>query len=172
MKKLLALALLGAVGSSGLFATADEAVLLKVEATILIGDPLTRDTGGISETAAPCGVPADPAIEASATQGIDGYWIYLGGDDDDASDLWGKRASLTATNTLPASPALVGTGNDVDAWFYGECNLIKPTDDPQAYHMATVGSNENGIIPPGAAWVAVDLFRGVNAPFVFTIYAD
>lgn len=144
--------------------------LFRATGTILIGNPVTRETGGVSETATACGESVDQDVPADAAEGVDGRWVYLG---DDPSGLWGKRATLTADRTIPANPAPVGTGNDVDAWFYDSgCSLIKPTTFPGAYHMATVGSSEEGVVPPSAQWVAIDLYRGVRATFEFTVHPD
>lgn len=160
------LAVLGAVALTAP-ASADPTVLFTESGTILVGNPITRETGGITETSASCGESIDPEVPADTAQGVDGHWIYLG---DDPTGLWEQSATLTATRTIPSNPAPVGTGNDVDAWFYdGGCTLIKPTVHTQAYHMATTGSSEFGVVPSGAQWVAVTLYRGVNAPFTFTV---
>lgn len=174
MNKLALLTLAAAVASVLPAQAADP--LVSVTGTILIGNALTRETGGVTETVSPCDGSVDGEVPAYTAQGIDGYTIDLLGPDGDFAALellWGKRASLTATRTIPDNPAPIGTGNDVDAWFYGDgCTLIKPSMDPGAYHMATTGSLESGTIPTGTRFVVVDLYRGVNAPFAFKIFAD
>ena len=89
-------------------------------------------------------------------------------------DLENNPATLRSARTLPAPPVLGGTtNNDVDAWFYDDgCSLIRPNAHPAAYHMATIGSIENGVIPTGARFVVVDLARGFKAPFTFTVYPE
>lgn len=174
MKKLSLLVLAASAASIAPAHAADP--LLKVQGTILLGNPITRETGGVTETVSPCDGSLDPEVPPYAAQGIDGWTIDLAGPEGDFEAmqlLWGKRATLTANRTIPENPAPVGTGNDVDAWFYGDgCTLIKPSTDPNAYHMATTGSNEFGVIPTGTRFVVVDLYRGLNAPFTFTIHAD
>lgn len=174
MKKLSLLAVAAAAAAAIPAQAADP--ILTVEATILIGNPATRETGGVTEYASPCDGSIDPEVPPYAAQGVDGYTIDLLGEDGDYAALealWGNAATLTANRTLPDTPAPVGTGNDVDAWFYGDgCTLIKPSNDPQAYHMATVGSLESGVIPSGTRFVVVDLARGANATFTFKIFGE
>ncbi|MFP5224901.1 MAG: hypothetical protein ACLGH3_05010 [Actinomycetota bacterium] len=171
MKRLIALAALAPMMMLPVAVQAQEdPPLYQADGTILVGNPLTRETGGVAEIGESCGESIDPDIPTGTFDGTDGRWLFLG---DDPTDLWGHRATLTANRTIPDTPAPVGTGNDVDAWFYDTgCGLIRPVDDPNAYHMATVGSNEQGIIPQGAQWVVVDLYRGVAAEFEFTIWSD
>ena len=171
----LALLALAAAAATAVPAHAAEP-LVSVSGTILLGNPITRETGGVTETVSPCDGSVDAEVAPYTAQGIDGYTIDLLGAEQDfeaLAQLWGKRATLTATRTIPENPAPVGTGNDVDAWFYADgCSLIKPSADPGAYHMATVGSAESGVIPNGTRFVVIDLYRGVNAPFTFKIFAD
>jgi hypothetical protein len=124
---------------------------------ILVGDPVTRVQGGVSEIGSPCLGSFDPEVPEGAAQGVDGFWIQL------PEGAAGHSATLTA-----ADP------NDVDAWFYTEdCSLIGPTADENAYSMATTdpepNGNEEGTIPEIASWVAVDLYVGAAAEFTFTI---
>lgn len=164
------IALLAAIAAVSLTApaSADPVVMFQETGTILVGNPITRETGGVSETLSSCGESIDQDVPAGTGEGVDGAWVFLG---DDPRNLWEKTATLTSPRTIPANPAPVGTGNDVDAWFYDTaCALIKPSQHAGAYHMATTGSAETGVIPTGAQWVVVDLYRGVNAPFTFTVY--
>ena len=174
--KTVSLLALVAAAASVLPAQAAEEPLFTKSGTIVAGNALTRETGGVTETVSPCDGTIDSEIPPYTAQGVDGYTIDLApeGDFEALATLWGKRATLTANRTIPANPVPVGTGNDVDAWFYADgCTLIKPTKDtPSAYHMATTGSSEFGVIPTGARFVVVDLYRGVNAEFAFTIFAD
>lgn len=173
MKKL-SLLVLAAAAASVVPAQA-AAPIFSETGTILVGNPLTRETGGVTEYASPCDGSLDPEIPPYAAQGVDGYTIDLMRDRtfEEVQALWGKRATMTADRTVPSNPVPVGTGNDVDAWFYADgCSLIKPTSDPAAYHMATTGSSEFGTIPSGTRFVVVDLYRGANATFTFSIFAD
>lgn len=173
MKKLSLLAL--GVAAAGVMPASASTPIFTETGTILIGNAATRETGGVTEIVSPCDGSLDPEVPAYAAQGIDGYTIDLLGEGsfEDLEALWGNRATLTANRTIPDTPAPVGTGNDVDAWFYADgCSLIKPTADPAAYHMATTGSSEFGVIPNGARFVVVDLYRGANAEFTFSIFAD
>ena len=122
--------------------------------TILVANPVSRLFGGVSEIGSPCNgsPPEAPEVPPGTFQGVDGFWIEL------PADSGGMTATLTA-----AAP------NDVDGWFYDEgCNLM-----PSPYPLATTNpipnGNEQGVIPEGAAWVAVDLYTGANATFTFTI---
>jgi hypothetical protein len=171
MKRLVALAALAPMLAVPLAAHAEDPTPIYQESgAIVVGNPLTRETGGLAEIGESCGESIDPDIPTGTFDGTDGKWLYLG---DDPSGLWDKRATLTANRTVPSNPVPVGTGNDVDAWFYDtSCNLMRPTEYPGAYHMATVGSNEHGFIPMGAGWVVIDLYRGAAAEFEFTIWSD
>lgn len=133
--------------------------------TVLLPNPATRLYGGVTEQVSPCGGSIDPDVPAGAAQGVDGYWFAL------PTGAGGHDATMIATGPEPPDPVGLIPGIDVDAWFYDDgCALIRPSADPNAYHMATVGSNEFGVIPENAAWVAVDLVSGVNATFTFTVY--
>lgn len=171
------LVLLAVAGVAATIAPAHAAEpVVTATGTILLGNPITRDTGGVTETVSPCDGSIDPEVPAYTAQGVDGWVIDLLGPDGDYAALealWGNAAKLTANRTIPDTPAPISTNNDVDAWFYGDgCSLITPTADPRAYHMATTGSNESGIIPNGTRFVVVDLFRGANATFTFTVFGD
>lgn len=132
--------------------------------TILLPNPATRLYFGVTEFVSPCGGSIDPDVPEGATNGLDGAWFEV------PDDAWGHRATLTATEFVVPDPLNLVPGNDVDAWFYdGGCSLIRPSTDQGAYHMATVGSNEFGVVPIGTAWVVVDLVTGGNATFNFRI---
>jgi len=132
--------------------------------TIAVANPATRLYGGAAELVSPCGGSIDQDVPPGAANGTDGFWFEL------PEGAAGHDATLTASEFAVPDPAGAIPGNDVDAWFYDfGCTLIRPTADPNAYHMATVGSNEFGVIPAAAAWVVVDLVTGANATFTFRI---
>lgn len=123
--------------------------------TVLVGDPVSRRYGGVTETASPCNGSVDPDVPSGLGQGIDGYWIQL------PEGSSGSTATLV-TNT---------EGADFDAWFYTEgCSLLTGAEN---YTMATTdpapNGDEEGVIPEDAAWVAVDLYVGAAASFTFSI---
>jgi hypothetical protein len=129
--------------------------------TITAGNPGTKKLGGIAEIGSPCMGSIDPDVPAGTFNGLDGAWVALG-------ENWsGAEAKLTAAPL----DAVALTLNDVDAWFYDDaCALIGPSVDHAAYHMATSGLTEYGVIPTGAAWVAIDLADGAAAEYTFTVY--
>lgn len=132
--------------------------------TILVSNAATRLYGGISELGGACGESLDPDVPHDTWQGLDGYWFEL------PEEAAGHDATMTASASAVPEDA-PAPGNDVDAWFYDAgCTLIRPTQDPNAYHMATPGSTEFGVVPEGAAWVVVDLVTGANATFTFQIH--
>jgi hypothetical protein len=126
-----------------------------VTGTVLVGDPVSRRYGAVTETVSPCNGSIDPDVPAGAAQGVDGYWIQL------------PEGSAGATATLVANTP----GADFDAWFYTEgCSLLTGAAN---YTMATTdpmpNGDEEGTIPEDAAWVAVDLYIGAAAEFTFSI---
>lgn len=132
---------------------------------IEVNGPATRNYAGISELDNPCtGIEElQPDVPPGTFQGLDGYWILL------PVDAQEHDAIL-----IPDDP-----DQDVDAWFYTDaCTLIKPPT-PGAYDMA--GSpgqpgllpetgNEVGTVPPGAGYVVVDLYHGIDADFTFKVF--
>lgn len=125
--------------------------------TILVGNPITRVIGGVTENVSPCGGSIDQDVPDGISNGVDAAWIEL------PEGSGGHAATLTADGD-----------NDVDAWFYDAgCALIQPSADENAYSMSSVdlepNGDEEGIIPAVAAWAAIDLYVGANATFTFTI---
>lgn len=132
--------------------------------TILLANPTTRSYAGVTEQGSPCGGSIDPDVPDGSANGIDGFWFRL------PDGVVGHDATLTSSEFPAPDPVGLVPGNDVDAWFYDDsCTLIRPTADRNAYHMATAGSNEFGIVPAGAAYVIVDLVSGGNATFTFRV---
>lgn len=157
MKKILLTAVTAMIALSMLPASATHGESFVATGTIAVADPASRQYGGVTEQGSPCLGSIDPDVPAGIFQGVDAVWVAL--------PLESEGHAATLTSTAP---------NDVDAWFYDEgCTLIKPAADPNAYSMATTdpapNGDEEGIIPVGAAWVAVDLYVGAAAPFTLTI---
>ncbi len=126
--------------------------------TILVGDPVTSVTGGVSETGRtlnPTGSGPD-CVSAQPTDGVDGLFF-------DVSDYAGQAAVLADVNDSAGV-------NDLDVWFYdATCSVIGSyaamATDPAP------GVGETGVVPDNAAYAVVDLFAGANASFTLTVGA-
>ena len=156
MKKMLAAALVLAavatVPASAGHGTGD----FVATGTILVGNAGTRAIGGVTEIGSPCMGSIDQDVPDGVFNGVDGVWIQL------PAGAAGHEATLTADEP-----------NDVDAWFYTDGCALLTSSTPDAYSMTTTdpepNGNEEGVIPEGAGWVAIDLYVGAAASFTFTI---
>lgn len=153
MRKILLAALVAMTALSLVPANAEPT--FSVTGTVLVGDPVSRRYGGVTETVSPCNGSVDPDVPPGLGQGIDGYWIQL------------PEGSAGSTATLVTNTA----GADFDGWFYTEgCALLTGAAN---YTLATTdpapNGDEEGVIPEDAAWVAVDLYVGAAASFTFSI---
>jgi hypothetical protein len=112
------------------------------EGDISVGNPATA-TGApaVAELVGSCD-------NTAPTEGFDAAWVKLSEDD----------AGLDGTLSATGDTGL----EDADAYFYDSaCNFIDASWN--------AGIEEAGTVPENAAWVAVDLFTGLNAHYTLTI---
>lgn len=147
MRKLLAAALLAALGATGVGHAEDSIVL---DGSIQVG---TLGVGALTR--------ADACNPGSADQGVDGHWFAVA-DIDEVQSIDGFDAVLTVGEPY----------NDADVFFFDvDCNEIAYDDMAQNFiTVPGVGENgEVGVVPADTAFILVEGYFGLQMTFRLTL---